>query len=292
MASVETKSALEEKAVAAPVRMEAGWIRGWSPSAIVADIATLGTGTLLAGLFNVALVFLVPKLISVEDYGYWRMFALYAGYMGFLHFGFADGALLRWAGRPMEEFHHEIGPAVKYLFWQHVVVLAPLCAIAALALHGPLQFVGIAVALYAVIFNEVALLQYALQSAKIFRLVAVSTVGAPALFLGLVLLWHAKWRSDYREVTGLYAAGWLIVLIFLLAWTKPWSGERGGAGVTALAKECLLSGWPMMAASAGVMLIVSADRLAVSWAASIQNFAQYSLAASAMAAPITAISGM
>jgi O-antigen/teichoic acid export membrane protein len=257
--------------------------------AIAADIATLGTGTLLAGLFNVALVFVVPKLVSVEDYGYWRMFSLYAGYVGFLHFGFPDGALLRWAGRPMAEFHHEIRPALKYLFWQHVVVVVVLCALAAVALRGPLRFVGIAVSIYALFTNLGTLLRLGLQSARIFRPVAISTVAAPALFLGLVLMWRWKWHSDYREVTALYATGALIVLVFLLAWTKPWSGARGGVRVTALAKECVLSGWPIVTANTGVALLIYADRLAVSWAATIQNFAQYSLAASAMAVPITAI---
>ena len=51
----------------------------------------------------------------------------------------------------------------------------------------------------------------------------------------------------------------------------------------------MLSGWPIMMANTGVVLIVTADRLAASWAASIQDFAQYSLAASAMAVPTTAI---
>lgn len=290
MASVKNAPPLDEGVAVTPSAGNEAWTKGWKPSAIVADIATLGTGTVVAGLFNVALVFVVPKLISVEGYGYWKMFGLYAGYMGFLHFGFADGALLRWAGRPMEEFHHEIGPAVKYLFWQHVIVLVPLCTIAAVALRGPFRVVGIAVALYAVIYNEVTILLYGLQSAKIFRPVAIATFAAPALFLGFALLWRTKWQSDYREIIGLYASGWLIVMIFLLAQTKPWTGGRSGVGLITLAKECLLSGWPIMAASTGVMLIISADRLAVSWAASIQNFAQYSLAASAMAVPITAIS--
>ena len=236
-----------------------------------------------------ALVFVVPKLISVEDYGYWRIFGLYAGYVGFLHFGFADGALLRWAGHPIEEFHHEIGPAVKYLFWQHVIVLAPLCAVVALVLMGPLRFVGIAVAVYALVFNLVTVLQFGLQSAKIFRPVAISSVAAPALFLGFVLLWRSKWQSDYRDVTSFYAAGWLIVLVFLLAWTKAWNGPRREIAVKRLAWDCVQSGWPIVMANTGVMLIVYADRLAVSWAATIQNFAQYSLAASAMAVPITAI---
>jgi O-antigen/teichoic acid export membrane protein len=262
---------------------------GWRPSAIALDIATLGTGTVLAGLFNLALVFVVPKLISVEDYGYWRMFGLYSGYVGFMHFGFADGALLRWAGRPLEEFHHEIAPAGRFQFWLHVIVLAPLCAIAALFLEGPLRFVAIAVAVYALIFNLVTLLQFGLQSARIFRPVAISTVASSAFFLAFVLLWRSKWQSDYREVTTFYIAGWLVVLFFLLVWMRQWGDARIGTTVKGLGRDCISNGWAIVLANTGVMLIMYADRLAVSWAAKIQDFAQYSLAASALAVPIMVI---
>ncbi len=289
MASMETTPVLEGKTEAAASPLEEAKSIGWKPSAIAADIATLGTGTLFAGLFNVALVFVVPKLISLEDYGYWRLFGLYAGYVGFLHFGFANGAMLRWAGRPMEEFHHEFRPALTYLFWQHVFVLAPVCVITWLVLPGPLRFVGIAVAIYAPIYNMSATLQMGLQGARIFRPVAISTVVAPALFLGLVVLWQQRWQSDYREVTTFYLASWLVVLGFLLARTKPWSSPRREHAVNSLAKSCVVSGWPMVMANMGVMVIGFADRLAVSWAATIQNFAQYSLAASAMSVPIMAI---
>jgi O-antigen/teichoic acid export membrane protein len=287
--TIETTSILGDPAEEPAASPELAKKEGWKPSAIAADIATLGTGTLLAGVFNVALVFVVPKLLSVENYGYWRIFGLYAGYVGFLHFGFPDGALLRWASRPVDEFHREIGPALKYLFWQHVIVIAPLCAIALLALRGPLQFIVIAVVIYALVFNLVTVLQFGLQSEKIFRPVAISAVAAPALFLAFLLLWRSKWQSDYREVTIFYGVGWLIVLFFLMAWTKPWGGARGRAPVRGLARDCVLSGWSILMANTGVMLIMNADRLAVSWAATIQGFAQYSLAASAMAVPITAI---
>ncbi len=289
MVRMHTTPTLEERpegVISSPVK---GKNEKWQPFALVADIATLGTGTLLAGLFNVALVFVVPRLITVEDYGYWRMFGLYAGYVGFLHLGFADGALLRWAGRPMDEFHQEIASALTYLFFQQAIVLLPMCAIAAWILPGPLKFISIAVATYALILNLATVLQYGLQSAKIFRPVAISTVAAPALFLGFILLWRSRWKSDYREVISLYEVGWLIVLAFLLAWTKLWSGPRQAVNIKSLAKECVKSGWPIVIATGGTMLISFADRLAVSWSTSIQNFAQYSLAASAMAVPITAI---
>ena len=292
MATLETAPLLENKPAGSLARATAEGAHaptGWKPSAVVADIAKLGTGTLLAALFNVGLVFVVPRLINVEDYGYWRLFGLYAGYVGFLHFGFADGALVRWAGRTWGDFHHEIRPALNYLFWQHVIVLVPLCLIAALVLHGPLRFVAIAVALFSVIMNEVTLLQFGLQDAKIFGPVAISTAAAPALFFGFMLLRGLRWRSDYRDVTAFYIAGWLMVLVFLLAWTKPWSGGRVKVSVKGMAKDWLQIGWAIVMANTCVSLIQFADRFAVSWAATIQNFAQYSLAASAMGVPITAI---
>ena len=301
MASLDTTTLLEENEQAAPAVSAAidpstgpskGPSRGPTGgklSAIAADIATLGTGTLLAGMFNAALVFVIPRLVTVEDYGYWRMFGLYAGYVGFLHFGFADGALLRWAGRPWEEFRHEVGPAVKYLFYQHILVLLPVCALAALVLRGPLRFVAIAVAIHALIFNLVTLIQFGFQDAKVFRPVAISVVAGPALFLGLVVMWHLGWRSGSREVTSFFLAGWVVVLIYLLLRSGVWSRGSMGAIQKTLVLECMRSGWPIVLANTGVMLIMYADRLAASWAATIQNFAQYSMAASAMAVPITAI---
>src|SRR6516164_2615002 len=289
MASVETTPLSEDKAMIAPPSAGAIEAAGWKPSDIAADIATLGTGTLLAGIFNVALVFIVPKLISVEDYGYWRLFALYAAYVGFVHLGFADGALLRWAGRPLREFHHEIGPAIKYLLLQHILLLVPLCVIAVFALRGPLRFVAIAVAIFAPLYNLTATLQFGLQSARVFRPVALSTVTAPAIFFIAVLLWASRWHSQFREIIILFVSAWAVPLVFLLVWTKPWSRVGNTGPVKGLAGSCLLSGWPILMANTGVGLIQYADRMAVSWAASIQNFAQYSMAASAMAVPITAI---
>lgn len=292
MAQLETINLLDDEQ--AKIATPSGSIarmakKEWKASTIVSDIATLGTGTLLAAVFNVGLVFVVPKLLSIEDFGYWRLFALYAGYVGFLHFGFADGILLRWAGRDLADFHHEIGPATRYLLWQHAIVLLPLCLAATLMLSGPLRLVAIAIALYAIIFNCVTLLQFALQSAKIFRPVAISTIVPPALFLALALLWHLRWQSRHWEITMLYGAGWLASLAFLANKVKPWGGDHDRRAVVNLAKGCVLAGWPIVLANTAVMMIIYADRLAVSWSATIQDFAQYSLAGSAMAVPITAI---
>ncbi len=255
---------------------------------VARDVATLGAGSLLAGSINVLLVFVIPRVVSVEDYGYWRLFALYAGYAGFAHLGFADGALLRWAGRPFAEFHQELLPSLRFVFWQHVLLLTPLCVLLGFVLHGQLRFAGIAIAVYALIYNSVALLQFSLQSARLFRPVAISTVAVPALFLAFVVLWKLRWPPSYRELISSYFMAWLVTLGFLLSWTRPWQGTPRPVE-DSLVRSSLLAGWPIVLANTGVGLILAADRLAVSWAATIQNFAQYSLAASAMAVPINMI---
>lgn len=289
MADSETTLLLEqdERAVA-----ECQGVHGdLKASAVVADVATLGSGTLMAAAVNVAVVFVLPKLLTIEAYGYWRLFSLYAAYVGFLHLGFADGALLRWAGRPFEHFRHELRPAVSYLLWQHLLVLVPVGAMAMLVLSGPFRFIAVAVVIYAMVINEVTLLQFALQSARIFRPVAVSTVAAPLLFFTFVLAWHMRWQSSYREVTLLYVAGNAVALMFLLWRANPWARNGGSCPVSAvqLVRTCVGNGWPVVMANTGVALIAFADRFAVSWAASIQDFAQYSLASSAMAVLTTAI---
>src|SRR6202043_804367 len=118
---------------------------------VARDVATLGTGTLLAALFNVLLAFVIPRLVSVEDFGYWRLFLLYAGYTGLLHLGLADGTLLRWAGRPLGEFRHEIGPSLKFLFWQHLAFAVPAGVIVAFLLPSPLGQIGVAILLLGLI---------------------------------------------------------------------------------------------------------------------------------------------
>jgi hypothetical protein len=44
------------------------------------------------------MITVVPKFMSIEDYGAWQLFLFYFSYVGFLHFGWIDGIYLRYAG--------------------------------------------------------------------------------------------------------------------------------------------------------------------------------------------------
>jgi O-antigen/teichoic acid export membrane protein len=291
MASIETAPLLEGKTGTAPAEVEK--IVGWKASAIAGDIATLGAGTALAAAFNTMLVFLIPRLMSVEEYGHWRLFLLYAGYVGFLHFGFADGALLRWAGRTQEAIYHEVGPSWRYLILLHLAVVIPLCAMAGLAPGMPthIRILCVGVLLFGLIINSVTLLQYSLQAARVFRPVAIAAAVPPGVFVVLAFCWSLRSTPTANELMALYGVSWVVVLIYLFLRVRPRLTSSSGSA-RALGKESTALGWPILLANVGFGLVQSADRLVVSSARPIYDFAQYSLAASTMFAPVAAIAAV
>lgn len=66
------------------------------------------SSNLISLIISTVLVFIVPKLIGVEDYGYWQLYLFYAFYVGFLHFGWNDGIYLRYGGKEYKELNKDL----------------------------------------------------------------------------------------------------------------------------------------------------------------------------------------
>ena len=74
--------------------------------------------------------FIIPMILSVDDYGYYKLYTFYASYIGLSHFGFCDGIYLRYGGKNLEcidktEIHKESSTLLTYeLFVSFVIVIA------------------------------------------------------------------------------------------------------------------------------------------------------------------------
>ena len=68
----------------------------------------------------------VPKFLSVDDYGMWQLFLFYFSYLGFLHFGWEDGIYLRYAGKEFSELSPKKFSGQFYAIVVLEVVLAAL----------------------------------------------------------------------------------------------------------------------------------------------------------------------
>ena len=63
------------------------------------SVVANGTNTLV----SLILVLFVPKILGVKEYSYWQLYLFYASYVGFFHFGWADGVYLKFGGKKYEE---------------------------------------------------------------------------------------------------------------------------------------------------------------------------------------------
>ena len=75
------------------------------PHRLIRNISDSVIANLVSLLVGVTVVLLMPKLLGVEEYGYFQLFLFFISYVGFFHFGWADGIILRYAGERWERLN-------------------------------------------------------------------------------------------------------------------------------------------------------------------------------------------
>ena len=69
----------------------------------IANISYTVLSNGLSLLISAVIITIVPKFISIENYGYLQLYIFYASYVGFMHFGWNDGIYLRYGGADFEK---------------------------------------------------------------------------------------------------------------------------------------------------------------------------------------------
>lgn len=66
------------------------------------------TSNLISLIISTLVVLIVPKLINVEQYGYWQIYIFYSSYVGFMQLGWNDGIYLRYGGKEYDSLNKQI----------------------------------------------------------------------------------------------------------------------------------------------------------------------------------------
>ena len=121
-------------------------------------------------LSSVAVGLLLPKMFSVYDYGYFKVFTLYAVYMSLLHFGFVDGILLRLAGKEYGELDFEkTRTYTRFFIIFETLVSLPIILGGLIFARGEYLFIIIMLALNMVFVNVTTYYQFVSQATQRFR---------------------------------------------------------------------------------------------------------------------------
>lgn len=180
--------------------------------------ASIAVASQVVSLFSgLVLSFLLPKFISVANYGYWQLFILYTGYVGILHFGFNDGLYLRLGGKAFESLDRSrLYPAMSILLLQQVVLSGILLCIGLLIEDNPVKrILFILLSVYIVIDNTYKLMSFVLMATGKVKYYSKTVIYDKMILLACVLaLLCFKADAHVGFFVGAFVLAHTIVFIF------------------------------------------------------------------------------
>lgn len=168
-------------------------------------------------LISVILVLVVPKILGVREYSYWQLYAFYASYLGFFHFGWADGIYLRFGGKKYEDLDKQYFNTQFWLLVLLEVIISVIIIITSL-LHADdadKKVVFIMLGICCLLWLPRTLLQYLLQTTNRISDYAKNFMMEKVVYAVLVLGMLCFGIKDYKVLLSadLVAKGWTLILL-------------------------------------------------------------------------------
>jgi O-antigen/teichoic acid export membrane protein len=259
----------------------------------VSDVAVFAGANILYLVLTAVLTFLLPRFMSVEGYGYYRLFVLYAGFVGVLHVGYLDGILIRWASEPGKLPQTEFSGALLFLAASQAAVAVIGVFLARLVTDPSIQVLAVALCAYVFVCNLTTLGQYALQASKRFRALSLATIAQPLLLLICAFVLLASGNFSWTAMVGAFVmANLLPGAAILVALSRELVANGGARQLAPRIGTNFREGFLVLVANLLTGVAFALDRIFIGSRLSIQDFAIYSFAANAMAIVLTMIQAL
>lgn len=236
-------------------------------------------------LVNLITTLVLPKVLEVEDYGYYQLYMFYAGYVGVLHMGWADGIYLRYCGTRYEKYNRSLFKGQIILFTGLQIIwffIAFLFAFQQVIIDKKIVFMSIGILI--VIANVKTLFSFILQASnRIQEYAGASIIGnmvSLILYFGLLL----KGKQYYALYIYISILGVLITLILYIYYCRQLIccaiRQKRNIFILKQKQETLnniMVGSKLMIASLASMMVLGVIRWAVEVQWDIEVFAKVSL---------------
>lgn len=184
--------------------------------AIMKNLNYALSSNFLTLLISTIILLLVPKIIGVEEYGYWQLYIFYSSYVGFLHFGWNDGVYLRYGGYDYNKLNKNI---FFSQFWMLVLVQSTIgfiIIVISLVFINDVnkQFIFQMTSFCMFIVNTKLMLIYILQSTNRIKEYAQITILEKFNYFIIVMLFLVVGIKDYKLLIAADLVGKTIALLY------------------------------------------------------------------------------
>ena len=263
------------------------------------NIAKVSGSNILNLTASVLAGFLLPKILGVSDYGYYKTFTLYKSYIGWLHFGIVDGIYIKYGGydySDMEQSKFQYYTKTLVLIEGLVAITVALISIS--ILHEDLLFIFLSLSIYIIIKNLTTYYQYISQITGRFTEYATRTILMSCMTVLIICLFYVLNRVfDLIISYSIFIISVILLETSVLGW-YVYTYRRISFGcdkryhdiddVFSFAKN----GLPLMVSNLVATLILTLDRQFVNVLFSKYDYAIYAFAYNMLALVTTATSAV
>ena len=264
------------------------------------NIIKVSASNIVRMISGVLVGLLLPKIIGVEDYGYYKTFTLYISYVGLFHLGFSDGIYLKYGGKNYDELD-KVSFRLYSSFFLGLETFFSLLIIlvSILFLKYDYLFIFISVALYMFFNNVTSYFQMLsqitgrfneLSSRNLIQSIVTSSIIFVLLFVKIVL----KIDITYR----LYIVLYLVSIILLAIWyMNTYKEIVVGESSSYLEKKDIIKGFiiagsPLMVSNLCSTLLLTLDRQFVNILFDNGTYAIYAFAYNLLSLITTALTAI
>lgn len=242
------------------------------------------TSNIVNMLISVISVTILPKFLSVTEYGYYQLFLFYAAYVGIMHFGWNDGIYLRNGGKYFEDLDH---CQLFYQFWmqfglQFILALGG-SILSVLFIRDSVKYkIIFIVMLYMIVSNLRVMLLYILQVTNKIKEYSVTNVSGRIFFILvisiIVIIRPTYWGIIWADFFGRFIS--LLVGCFYCKKIIIYQGYKNKIDFEDI-RQNVFSGCKLMISNLAAQLILGVIKFGIENNWSIEVFAKVSLAITA-----------
>lgn len=252
----------------------------------VLKVAFSNICSILAGII---VGFIIPMIIDKGNYGYYKMFTLYYGFVGLFHFGFIDGILLKYGGKRFEDLDKErFRLYFRFISFVEIVITLIVLLLSLIGLGTDYFFIFAAVAISIFGTNITTFYQYISQATGRFNEISSRTIVRSVLtIIPIIALFAlAKWGNvgdslNHYVIFVLISIAIIYVIFFWYVYTyrsisfgKALSFKENKKEIFELFKI----GFPLLIGNLICTYILEMDRLFVSNLFVTEIYADYAFA--------------
>lgn len=239
------------------------------------------TSNLISIVISTIVTLVVPKLIGVQEYGYWQLYLFYSSYVIFLIFGWNDGIYLRYGGKEYKDLDKGLffSQFSMQVISQIIMVFIVYFLSNIFVSDGNKLFIFEMTALCMLIVNVRYMLMYVLQATNRIREYAWITMADRIFYLCLIVFLLLAGVREYKLMIIADLAGKLISLFIGMYYCRDMVFRKITTFYFSFkeAYENISVGVKLMFANISSMLVVGVVRFGIERSWDVSTFGRVSL---------------